>query len=140
MTSANPSDNLSTDKHYLYSDNRRYRGTSMPESGHTWQKAFKGEPIEAAHVRLWTRGRVKHLDAPLIADELFVAILGSGAGFIEMTLSTAGKRIRITAQGPEPLPIINSHGPGWMVVSGLSHHAGLTTDECGLWAQLGGQQ
>jgi hypothetical protein len=112
----------------------------MPESGHTWQKSFKGQPIEAAHVRLWTRGRVKHPDAPLIANELYVAVLGSGASVIEMTLSTAGKRIRITAQGPEPLPLINSHGPGWLVVSGLSHHAGLTTDECGLWAQLGERQ
>ena len=57
----------------------------MPESGHTWQKAFKGEPIEAAHVRLWTRGRVKHPDAPLIANELYVAILKAGAEVIGPT-------------------------------------------------------
>jgi hypothetical protein len=112
----------------------------MPESGHTWQKAFKGVPIEAPHVRLWTAGRVKHPDAPLIANELFVAVLGSGATTIEMTLSTAGSRIRITATGTEPIPLIYSHGPGWNIVSVLSHIGGLTTDEHGLWAQLGSQR
>ena len=109
----------------------------MPESGHTWQKAFKAEPIEAPHVRLWTAGRVKHPDAPLIADELFVAVLGSGADIVDMTLSTAGTRVKITATGPEPLPILSSRGPGWLIVSGLCPLSGLTTDECGLWAQLG---
>ncbi|MFJ9754985.1 hypothetical protein [Streptomyces sp. NPDC101149] len=109
----------------------------MPETGRSWQKAFKGEPIEAAHVRLWTAGRVHHPDAPLIADELFVAVLGSGAPAIEMTLSTAGSRIRITARGTDPLPLIYSHGPGWTLVSALAHLAGMTTDEHGLWAQLG---
>lgn len=112
----------------------------MPESGHTWQKAFKGEPVEARHVRLWTAGRVKHPDAPLIADELFVAVLGAGAPVVEMTLSTADTRIRITALGPDPLPLLYSHGPGWALVGGLSHSAGLTTDECGLWAQLGARR
>lgn len=109
----------------------------MPESGHTWQKAFKAVPIEAPHVRLWTAGRVKHPDAPLIANELFVSVLGSGADVVEMTLSTAGTRIRITARGPEQIPLLYSHGPGWLIVSGLTHHSGMTTDECGLWAQLG---
>ena len=109
----------------------------MPESGHTWQKAFKAEPIEASHVRLWTAGRVKHPDAPLIANELYVAVLSSGAPVVEMTLSTAGSRVRITAQGPEPLPVTSSHGSNWLLIDALAHSAGLTTDECGLWAQLG---
>ena len=109
----------------------------MPESGHTWRKAFKGEPIEAAHVRLWTAGRVKHPDVPLIAHELYVAVLGSGAPVVEMTLSTAGTRIRVTALGPDPLPVVHAHGPGWQIVTSLATLAGLTTDECGLWAQLG---
>lgn len=109
----------------------------MPESGHTWQKAFKGEPIEAAHVRLWTAGRVMHPDAPLIANELFVAVLSSSATAVEMTLSTAGTRIRITATGPDPLPLTSSHGPGWTILSRLADHTGLSTDERSLWAQLG---
>lgn len=112
----------------------------MPESGHTWQKAFKGEPIEAAHVRLWTAGRVKHPDAPLIANELYIAILGSGAPVVDMTLSTAESRIRITAEGPGPLPLIHSRGPGWQIVTALCTTAGLTTDERGLWGQLGAQR
>ncbi|MBQ0827725.1 hypothetical protein [Streptomyces tagetis] len=109
----------------------------MPESGRSWQKEFKAEPIEAAHVRLWTVGRVRHPDAPLLAHELYIAVLGSGASAIEMTLSTAGPRIRVTALGPDPLPLIHSHGPGWTLIRGLATRAGLTTDECGLWAQLG---
>lgn len=109
----------------------------MPESGHTWQKAFKAEPIEAAHVRLWTVGRVKHPDAPLIAHELYIAVLGSGAPHIEMEISTAGNRIRITAEGPAPLPLLNSHGPGWQIVAGLADLSGLTTNECGVWALIG---
>jgi hypothetical protein len=109
----------------------------MPESGHTWQKAFKAEPIEAAHVRLWTAGRVKHPDAPHIAHELYVAVLGSGSPAVEMTLSTAGNRIRIAAEGQAPLPLINSHGPGWQIICGLADLTGLTADEHGVWAQLG---
>lgn len=109
----------------------------MPESGHTWRKVFKAEPIEAGHVRLWTARCVSHADAPLIAHELYVAVLGAGASVIEMTLSTAGARIRITAYGQDPLPVLYSHGPGWQIIDGLCHLSGLTTDECGLWAQVG---
>ncbi|MFI2041019.1 hypothetical protein ACH470_41480 [Streptomyces bottropensis] len=94
-------------------------------------------PIEAPHVRLWTAGRVRHPDAPLLANELFVSVLGAGADVIEMTLSTAGPRIRITARGPDPIPLLHSHGPAWRIITGLAHQRGLTTDECGLWAQLG---
>lgn len=108
----------------------------MPDSGHTWQKAFKGHPIEALHVRRWTAGRVRHADAPLIANELFVAVLGAGADVVEMTLSTADSRLRVTASGRAPLSLRHSHGPGWNLVSSLSQSHGLTTDECGLWAQL----
>ncbi|MEU9334333.1 hypothetical protein AB0D49_14415 [Streptomyces sp. NPDC048290] len=109
----------------------------MSESGQTWQKAFKGEPIEAPHVRLWTAGRVKHPDAPAVANELYVAVLSSGAPVIEMTLSTAGPRVRISAHGPDPLPLIARHGPGWVLVTGLADAAGHTDDERGVWAQFG---
>ncbi|MEV7288350.1 hypothetical protein AB0O01_28030 [Streptomyces sp. NPDC093252] len=108
----------------------------MSETGQTWQKAFKGEPIEAAHVRLWTAGCLKHPDAPAIANELYVAVLGSGAPVIEMTLSTAGARARITAHGPDPLPLISTHGPGWSLITGLADTTGVTADTCGIWAQI----
>jgi hypothetical protein len=137
LTRANHRDNLDTDKHYLNPETAEIRETAMPESGHTWQKPFKAEPIEARHVRLWVAGRVRHPDAPTIAHELYVAILSSGAPAVEMTLSTAGARVRITALGPEPLPLLYSHGPGWQIITGLASTSGLTTDECGLWAQLG---
>lgn len=109
----------------------------MAESGQTWQKAFKALPVQAFHVRRWAVGRVGHPDVPLVADELFVAILASGANTIQMTLSTAGERIRVTAEGPEPLSLLHSHGPGWRVIAGLADLVGLTTDEKGLWAQFG---
>src|ERR1044072_8114296 len=105
----------------------------MPESGHTGQKPFSAVPIEACHVRLWTAGRVKHPDAPLIAHELYVAILSSGAPSVEMTLSTAGRRIRIAALGPDPLDVLDSHGPGWRIVPGLAQSAGLPRAQGGGW-------
>ncbi|MFE1444271.1 hypothetical protein [Streptomyces sp. NPDC058739] len=57
-----------------------------------------------------------------------------------MTLSTAGTRIRITARGHDPLPLLSTRGPGWTLVTGLANSAGLTTDECGVWAQLGARR
>ncbi|MGW2379322.1 hypothetical protein [Streptomyces sp. NPDC001658] len=80
---------------------------------------------------------MKHADAPLLAHELYIAVLGSGSPAVEMTLSTAGKRIRITAEGASRLPLLYSHGPGWQIISGLANLSGLTTDECGVWAQIG---
>lgn len=127
---------LSTDKHYLYSDSHRSWGTFMSETGRTYGRAFKGHPSEAAEVRAWTAARATHPDVPTVANELFVAILGAGADTIEITLSTAGDRLRITATGPEPLPLRQSHGPGWRIINGLSRTNGVTTDEHGLWAQL----
>jgi len=108
----------------------------MPESGHTWRKTFKAEAIEAAHVRLWTTGRVKHPDAPAVANELYIAVLGSGAPTVEMTLSTAGTRLRITAEGPDPLLLHHSHGPGWRIVTGLARLSGVTAEARGVWAQM----
>lgn len=112
----------------------------MSESGHTWRVAFKGHPAEAARVRQWTRGRLTHDDAPAIATELFIAILGSHSerrpDVIEMTISTAGTRARISATGYRPLPVLQIHGPGALIISKLSHSSGVTTDGSGLWAQL----
>lgn len=102
------------------------------------EASFKGHPIEAAHVRDWTAERTDHPDAPAVANELFVALLGSGADAVDLALSTAGDRLRITASGPGPLPLRASHGPGWRIIAGLSRMTGVTTDEHGLWAQLDG--
>lgn len=108
----------------------------MPETGSTWRRPFKGNAVEASEVRTWTKLRTDHPDAPTVANELFVAVLSSGADIIEVTLSTADTRIRITATGPAPLALRHSHGPGWRIVAGLSRSTGVTTDELGLWAQL----
>ncbi|WP_406444631.1 hypothetical protein OHB14_36930 [Streptomyces sp. NBC_01613] len=110
----------------------------MSETGRTYRRTFKGHPSEAVEVRTWTGSRSPHADAPQIVNELFVAVLGAGADQVEVTLSTAGDRLRITATGPEPLPLRHSHGPGWRIVSGLARTNGVTTDERGLWAQLDG--
>ncbi|CAM5553689.1 glutamine--fructose-6-phosphate transaminase (isomerizing) [Streptomyces californicus] len=75
-----------------------------------YRRPFKGLAIEAAEVRAWTRLRTDHPDAPAVAHELFIAILASGADTIEVTLSTAGTRLRITATGPAPLPLVHLGG------------------------------
>lgn len=108
----------------------------MSETGHTWQRAFKAHPVEAASVRSWAAGRALHLEAPAIANELFVAVLGSQTEVVDMTISTAGSRLRITAEGATPLLLRQRHGPGWVIVGALSMHSGVTSDGRGLWAQL----
>jgi hypothetical protein len=108
----------------------------MSETGSTWQRAFKAHPSEARAVRAWTTDRTRHPDASLVADELFLAILASGTDAVEMELSTAGDRLKVTATGHERLSLRHSHGPGWRIIDGLSRINGVTTDEHGLWAQL----
>lgn len=111
----------------------------MSESGSTWRMPFKGLPIEAGEVRAWTRKRATHDDAVQVANELFVAVLSSGAEVIEMTLSTADQRLRITATGTQRLSLRHSHGPGWSIVSALARTTGVADDDHGLWAQLDGE-
>ncbi|MET9381434.1 hypothetical protein ABZY09_10150 [Streptomyces sp. NPDC002928] len=108
----------------------------MSETGRTYRRLFKGHAIEAAEVRAWTQKRTDLPDAMQVAHELFAAVLASGADTIEVTLSTAGGRLRITATGFTPLPLRHSHGPGWRIIAGLSRTTGVTTDEHGLWAQM----
>jgi hypothetical protein len=96
----------------------------------------KGHPAEAAEVRSWTAEHVGHPDAPAVVNELFIAVLGAGADTIEVALSQAGDRLKVTATGPAPLPLRHSHGPGWRIIAGLSRITGVTADEHGLWAQL----
>ncbi|MFD9823146.1 hypothetical protein [Streptomyces violascens] len=111
----------------------------MPESGHTWRKAFTGIPEEARNVRAWTAGHLAHPDAPLIAHELFVAVLGAGPDHIEITVSTAGRRIRIAATGFLPLPFLQAHGPGAILISQLSRSSGVSEDCQTVWALFGGE-
>jgi hypothetical protein len=108
----------------------------MSETGRTWQRSFKGHASEAAEVRAWTAKRATHDDAVQVAHELYAAVLGSGADVIDMTLSTAGRRLRITATGTTRLSLRHSHGPGWQIIAGLARTTGTTADEHGLWAQL----
>ncbi|WTB90847.1 hypothetical protein OIE99_22710 [Streptomyces cellulosae] len=71
-----------------------------------------------------------------MANELFVSVLASGAQTVEMTLSTAGPRIRIASAGSVELKLHHSHGPGFRIVSGLSVQTGVSTNGQGLWALL----
>ncbi|WP_243083910.1 hypothetical protein [Streptomyces sp. 891-h] len=75
-----------------------------------------------------------HEDAPLVAHELFVALLGARPPAVEITLSTAGQQLRITATGSTAL--CAQRGLGRRIVGALSVRSGVTTDGCGLWAQL----
>lgn len=112
----------------------------MSESGHTWRLAFQSHPAEAARVRRWTGVRLAYDDAPTIANELFIAILGSSPSrrtdAIEITISTAGRRARITASGAYRLPVVQTHGPGALIINRLSQSSGVTANGYGLWAQF----
>lgn len=109
----------------------------MPESGHTWRKAFTGLPEEARNVRVWAISHLGHPDVPLIAHELFAAVLGARPDSIEMTLSTAGTRIRIAAHSVKPLPFLQTHGPGAILIAQLANACGVAEDGQTLWALLG---
>jgi hypothetical protein len=108
----------------------------MPESGQSWRRQFQAHPAEARTARTWVAHRLTHPDAPQVANELFVSVLATGSPTIAMTLSTAGLRIQVTATGSLRLTPLHSHGPGYLIVSRLTTHYGLTTDGQGLWAQL----
>ena len=101
------------------------------------EATFKGQPSAAAELRKWVSKQAAHPDAPAVANELFVAILDSGADSIDVALLTVAGRLHITATGPAPLSLRHSHGPGWRVIEGLSRTNGVTTDEHGLWAHMG---
>ncbi|GAA2495978.1 hypothetical protein GCM10010393_30030 [Streptomyces gobitricini] len=108
----------------------------MPGRGYTWCKCFAGLPEQARAVRGWTALRIPHADAPLIAHQLFVAALGSRPDAVEMTLSTADRRVRITAAGPSVLSLLQCHGPGSVIVRSLSTASGVDPDGRAMWAEL----
>jgi hypothetical protein len=135
LTCANPSSNLSTDKRFPRTDSCGYRGTSMSETGQSWRLGFNAHPSEANRVRRWVRSRVEHPDAPLVAHELFIFMIPTGTHTIEMTLSTADSRTRITAASLVEMSLRN-HGYGPRIIDGLSTRSGVTLDGRGLWALL----
>lgn len=119
----------------------------MPDAGHTWRLPFPGLPDQAARVREWVRIRLaEHADAEaidtrgqqlddlvLIANELFIAVLATRPGKIEMTVSTSGDRARIYATGPYQLPIRARAGLG--IIQGLAVATGSRDDNCTVWAE-----
>ncbi|MEV5289902.1 hypothetical protein AB0K64_01515 [Streptomyces sp. NPDC053741] len=108
----------------------------MPETGHSWTRQFEAHPGTARLVRCWVTLRLRDLDASQVANELFIAVIATGTRTVEMTLSTAGTRSRITAAGSRVLSLRHSHGPGFTIVSGLASTSGTTADGRGVWAQL----
>ncbi|MEU1366628.1 hypothetical protein ABZ454_10885 [Streptomyces sp. NPDC005803] len=76
------------------------------------------------------------LDAAQVANELFLAVMATGTPTVEMTLSTAGTRSRITAAGSRELVLRHSHGPGFTIVSGWASMSGTCADGRGVWAQF----
>lgn len=112
----------------------------MPETGQSWQRAFPAEAEQAHAARAWVTTHTSHEDAPLIAGELFIAVLTVLPATVQMTISTAGPRSRITAAGDTPLPLRSLHGPGRSIIVGLAGHIGASPDDCGVWAELPWEQ
>ena len=112
----------------------------MPEpsisAGTSWQRAFPAEPLRAREARAWAAMHAVHPDARQVAGELFLAVLGAHSTRVQMTVSTAGPRRRITASGSWPLALRDLRGAGQSIIRGLSTTYGLTVDDCGLWAEL----
>lgn len=108
----------------------------MPESGQSWQRRFPADAAQAQAVRTWVGSHVTHEDAPLLATELFVAVLTTRPPGIQMTASTAGPRIRIAATGTEVLPLHSVRGAGLSIIRGFSTCHGTTPDDHGLWAEV----
>ncbi|MHA6762054.1 hypothetical protein [Streptacidiphilus sp. PAMC 29251] len=119
----------------------------MPSAGHTWRMPYPGQADQAPQLRQWVRTRIReHADdeglAPdaeqiddlvLLADELFIAVLATRPGKIEMTVSTDGPRVRIYATGPHALPLRARQGIG--IVQGLAIARGSQDEDRTVWAE-----
>lgn len=108
----------------------------MSEAGQSWRRAFAPVPASAPLLRRWARGYVTHPDAPLVADELFVGVLAANPVVVEVTLSTADVRVRITARGAARPLQRHADDTSRRIVAALSIRTGMTPDTCGLWAEL----
>lgn len=112
----------------------------MPESGQSWQRAFPADAAQAAEARAWVSTHTRHADAPQITGELFIALLAVHPSKVQMTVSTAGIRLRITASGDRMLSIQALYGPGRGIITELSTARGTAVDGQGLWAELISEQ
>ncbi|WNI16894.1 hypothetical protein [Actinacidiphila sp. ITFR-21] len=112
----------------------------MPETGQSWQRAFPPEAAQAAEARAWVSTHTGHTDAPQITAELFIAVLAVHPSKVQMTVSTAGIRLRITASGDRMLSLQALYGPGRVIITELSTAQGTAVDGRGLWAELGSEQ
>jgi hypothetical protein len=109
----------------------------MPETdGQSWQRAFPAEASQARTARAWVSTRTGHEDAAQITGELFLAVLAVHPSKVQVTVSTAGTRSRITASGDRPLPLHCLHGAGRTIIRALATRQGTAVDGCGLWAEL----
>ncbi|MFC1429615.1 hypothetical protein ACEZDB_02965 [Streptacidiphilus sp. N1-3] len=120
----------------------------MPSAGHTWRMPFPGLAEQAAPVREWVSARVREhaadedlqpdadqlADVVLLAHELFIAVLATRPGKIEMTVSTDGPRVRVYAAGPHPLPLRSRQGIG--IVQGLALARGSQDENRTIWAEM----
>jgi hypothetical protein len=109
---------------------------SQSGTGTSWQRAFPAEAIQARAARDWAALHAVHPDARQVAHELFLAVLASRPSLVQMTVSTAGMRRRITAAGSWPLAMHGLRGAGREIILGLSAAYGVSPDDCGLWAEL----
>lgn len=108
----------------------------MPETGTSWHRAWPAEAVQARAARDWAAQHAVHPDARQIAGELFLAVLASHPTAVQITVSTAGTRRRITAASTRPLALHSLHGTGRTIIRALAAVHGVTPDDCGLWAEL----
>lgn len=111
----------------------------------TWSRSFDAVPASAREVRAWVDERLSGRgrdpwDAVFVANELFVAVLRaeefhSGRGRIVMTLSTAGRRVRVYAGATLALPVNVTHGP-WRQIAGAVALARGDDRNRSIWAEL----
>jgi hypothetical protein len=73
----------------------------MPESGSSWQQRLPGRPEFGRIARRWVVSHVNHPYADVLAAELWATAMTTDPrpDLILMTVSTVGRRVRITAHG-----------------------------------------
>ena len=108
----------------------------MSETGSSWQQELPATAEHAAVARRWVAQHVAHPAAALIAAELHRAVLTTRPAVILMTVSTAGRRVRITAYGPQPITVAALSDLGAQILSALADHHGTSPDGCGLYAEI----